>query len=144
MSASNHPSRSRHTASTAVRVAPPPRPSSINELVERAFTNLWDPTKDFKHWLRVAERSRNTGREYAAMGDLENAFVEYAKAATLILDKMPSHGEYAKRLNPTQKESLTLVCFLFFIFFFNTEITQARSRIVTRPRSHQADSHGTV
>ena len=119
MSSYNQPpgSRSRHTASTAIRVAPPSRPSSINELVERAFTNLWDPTKDFKHWLRVAERSRNTGREYADMGDLENAFVEYAKAATLILDKMPSHGEYSKRLNSAQKESLSLVCTAVFFKF---------------------------
>lgn len=43
------------------------------------------------------------------MGDLENAFVEYAKAATLILDRMPTHREYMTRLNPQQRDSLTAV-----------------------------------
>lgn len=92
-----------------MRMEPPSRPSSIPELANRAFTNLWDPSKDFKHWLRAAERCRNTGKDYIIMGDLENAFVEYARAATLILDKMPTHSEYMTRLNPQQRESLTLV-----------------------------------
>ena len=88
---------------------PPTRPSSAEELAQRALINIWDPNKDFKHWLRVAERCRNTGKDYVMMGDLENAFVEYVRAASLILDKMPLHKDYMTRLSAQQRESLTAV-----------------------------------
>ncbi|TDL27903.1 Mov34-domain-containing protein [Rickenella mellea] len=106
--ANTHNNSSRHPTTT---FAPPnrgQRPSSIAELAERALGGLWDPEKDFKHWLRVAERSRKSGKDAADAGDLESAFVHYAKAAALILDKMPSHREYMTRINGTQREALTM------------------------------------
>ena len=95
------------------------RPSSIPELAERAFGNLWDASKDLRHWLLVAERARDSGKEYTTKGDLENAFVQFARAAHLILDKIPQHKEYSARLNTQQKESLTLVCYYPVLAIYN-------------------------
>lgn len=88
------------------------RPASIQELADRAFefTKLWDPSTDFKFWLKTAERARHSAQEYETYGDIENAFVEYAKAATLILDKIPTHRDYHTRLDSTQRDTLVLVC----------------------------------
>ena len=84
------------------------RPASIVELAQRAEI-IWDPVKDFKFWLKFAERARHAGQAYDLQGDLENAFVEYAKAATLILDKIPTHKDYHTRLDSTQRETLISV-----------------------------------
>lgn len=84
------------------------RPASIQELAQRAEIT-WDPAKDFKYWLKFAERSRHAGQAYDLQGDFENAFVEYAKAATLILDKIPTHRDYQGRLDSTQRETLISV-----------------------------------
>lgn len=84
------------------------RPASIHELAQRAEI-IWDPTKDFKFWLKFAERARHAGQNYDLSNDLENAFVEYAKAATLILDKIPTHKEYQTRLDATQRDTLIIV-----------------------------------
>lgn len=84
------------------------RPASIQELAQRAEI-IWDPAKDFKFWLKYAERARHAGQSSDLEGDLENAFVEYAKAATLILDKIPTHRDYHTRLDATQRETLISV-----------------------------------
>lgn len=91
--------------------AGPSRPSSIQELAARAyqFTDTWDPSKELKHWLKVAENARHLGQDYDREKDIENAFVEYAKAATLILQKIPSHREFSQRLEPAQRETLSSV-----------------------------------
>ena len=41
---------------------------------------------------------------------MENAFVELAKAATLVLERLPEHPEYNAKLNTAQKHNLGLVC----------------------------------
>ena len=84
------------------------RPASIQELAQKAEI-IWDPAKDFKFWLKFAERARHAGQNYDLQGDLENAFVEYAKAATLILDKIPTHKDYHTRLDSTQRDTLITV-----------------------------------
>ena len=78
-----------------------------------------------KHWLRAAEKFRKAGRAYHEAGDLEAAFVESAKAATIILEKLPSHKEYFSLLTSTQRHNLGLVSpqyissrLPFFPFFF--------------------------
>ncbi|KAH8112815.1 hypothetical protein DFH11DRAFT_1511304 [Phellopilus nigrolimitatus] len=98
---------SRASTSAASASATPKRPASIQELAQRAEF-VWEPSKDFKFWLKVAEKSRHAGQDYDLYGDLENAFVEYAKAATLILDKIPTHRDYHTRLDPTQRETLIM------------------------------------
>ena len=94
------------------RADPSRRPATISELAERA--NIpWDESKGFKYHLKSAEKYRREGKEYARSGDMENAFVELAKAATLVLERLPEHPDYTARLNPNQRHNLGLVCPLF-------------------------------
>ncbi|KIK48623.1 hypothetical protein CY34DRAFT_798143 [Suillus luteus UH-Slu-Lm8-n1] len=95
------------------RPSPRPSPSSrrpltIAELSERALSNLWDPSKGLKQWLKKADGFRKAGRAYAEAGELEEAFMEYAKSATIILEKLPMHKEYYTLLSPTQRHNLGL------------------------------------
>lgn len=85
------------------------RPTTISELSERALDNLYDENKPLKHYLKVAERYRRDARDYSSKGDLENAFIYFARAATLVLDKLPTHREYYTLLNQTQRGNLNLV-----------------------------------
>jgi hypothetical protein len=87
------------------------RPPTIAELSERALDNLFDESKPLKHFLRIAEKYRKDAREYLSKGDLENAFIHFARAATLVLDKLPAHREYYTLLTPTQRSNLDLVRF---------------------------------
>lgn len=91
-------------------------PASIQELAERAEQlNVWETTRDFKQWLKAAERARHAGQSHDQSKDLENAFVEYARAATLILDKIPTHKEYYTRLDGVQRDTLLTVSSSFFV-----------------------------
>ncbi|KAL4062000.1 hypothetical protein J3A83DRAFT_4114245 [Scleroderma citrinum] len=84
------------------------RPFSIAELADRALYNLWDPSRSLKQWLKAADGFRRAGRSYVDTGDLEAAFVEFAKAATIILEKLPTHKEYYTLLSSTQRHNLGL------------------------------------
>ncbi|KIL63882.1 hypothetical protein M378DRAFT_33409, partial [Amanita muscaria Koide BX008] len=84
------------------------RPQTISELSERALENLYDETKPLKHFLRVAEKYRKDARDYISKGDLENAFINFARAATLVLDKLPTHRDYYTLLTTTQRSNLNL------------------------------------
>lgn len=86
------------------------RPCSIQELAQRAdISGIWDPSKDLKLWLKMAENARHSGQELDRAGELEDAFVEYTKAASLILEKIPSHRDYHARLDSTQRDTLIAV-----------------------------------
>ncbi|PPQ96322.1 hypothetical protein CVT26_005685 [Gymnopilus dilepis] len=85
------------------------RPASISELAKEAMGDLWDENKGFKHYLRVAEKYRREGKECAKRGDLEGAFVQLARAATLALEKLPLHRDYYGVLNESQRYNLSLV-----------------------------------
>ncbi|KAL4248590.1 peptidase M67C family protein [Abortiporus biennis] len=82
------------------------RPATIAELASQAQRHLWDPSKPLKHWLRTAERARKAAQTYQEAGDYESAFVEFAKAATLVLEKLPTHSEYKALLTPEQRSNL--------------------------------------
>ncbi|KAF9225041.1 hypothetical protein BS17DRAFT_779500 [Gyrodon lividus] len=84
------------------------RPYSIAELADRALDNLWDPSKGLKQWLKAADGFRKAGRTYHETSELEAAFVEFAKAATIILEKLPTHKEYYTLLTATQRHNLGL------------------------------------
>lgn len=99
---------SRASTSAASATTTPKRPASIQELAQRAEIK-WDSSRDFKYWLKVAEKARHAGQDYDLYGDLENAFVEYARAATLILDKIPTHRDFASRLTQEQRDTLITV-----------------------------------
>ncbi|KAL0945895.1 hypothetical protein HGRIS_012180 [Hohenbuehelia grisea] len=84
------------------------RPATIAELAERALGNPWDDGRELKYYLRTADRYSREGKESAKRGDLEAAFVEFARAATLVLEKLPSHRDYHTALTATQRHNLGL------------------------------------
>lgn len=88
---------------------PSRRPATIAELAQAALDNLWDERRDLKHYLRTAEKYRRDARKYINEGDLESAFIEFARAATLVLEKLPSHRDFHTLLNANQRHNLTLV-----------------------------------
>ena len=94
------------------------RPATIAELAAQAQENLWDPSKGLKPWLRTAEKSRRTAEALLQAKDYEGAFVEFAKAATIVLEKLPTHREYQTLLNTDQRHNLGMVsppsCALWF------------------------------
>ena len=91
------------------RLERPTRPATIAELADKSREELWDPNKHLKHWLRTAELARKSGKQYAENGDYERSFVQLARAATIILEKMPSHRDYNTLLTSSQKHNLILV-----------------------------------
>ncbi|KAJ7088887.1 hypothetical protein B0H15DRAFT_758000, partial [Mycena belliarum] len=86
------------------------RPATISELAAVAQS---DPDAspssnlELKHYLRRAETHRRAGQALAS--DLERAFIEYAQAATLIVEKIPSHRDFASGLTAEQRSNLTAV-----------------------------------
>ncbi|TFL07342.1 hypothetical protein BDV98DRAFT_557700 [Pterulicium gracile] len=84
------------------------RPSSILELAQLAQRDAYDLTKPLKHYLRLAEKHRAAARDALQREDLEAAFVEFAKAATLVLEKLPKHAEFKTLLNESQRANLDL------------------------------------
>jgi STAM-binding protein len=88
------------------------RPATIPELAERALLDLSDDKAKLKDYLRIAEKYRKEGKELAKQGDLEAAFVLLAKAATLVLERLPKHRDYTSLLNDEQQNNLALVCIL--------------------------------
>lgn len=102
----NHPDP--YSSNVPRQIRPSRRPATISELAERANTQ-WDESKGFKYHLKLAERYRREGKEHARAGDMENAFVQLAKAATLVLERLPEHPDYNAKLNATQRHNLGLV-----------------------------------
>ena len=87
------------------------RPATIAELADKSREDLWDPNKHLKHWLRTAELARKSGKQYAENGDYERSFVQLARAASIILEKMPTHKDYRSLLTESQRNNLVLVSF---------------------------------
>ena len=85
------------------------RPRTIAELAAIAHHNLWDPNRPLKHWLRTAEKARKVGNSYVDARDYEAAFIEFARAATIVLEKLPTHSEYHALLNADQRANLSAV-----------------------------------
>lgn len=86
------------------------RPASIAELAQAAEqASFWDPSKNIKVYLRKAQNYRADGQAYAEEGDLERAFIVYAKAAKMVLERIPTHRDYKTALNAEQRHYLGLV-----------------------------------
>ncbi|KAJ7187542.1 hypothetical protein GGX14DRAFT_383488 [Mycena pura] len=93
---------------------PAARPATISELAAaaKADPDAASPAKQpLKYYLRRAETHKSGGKALAhdAGLDLERAFIEYARAATLIVETIPSHRDYATELTEPQRENLTAV-----------------------------------
>jgi STAM-binding protein len=85
------------------------RPRSIAELAEMAKDSFGEGDFPFKTWLRIAENARRDAKSYQEQSDFESAFVEYAKAATVALEKIPAHPDYRAILTSTQRNNMSLV-----------------------------------
>ncbi|KAJ7924175.1 hypothetical protein B0H13DRAFT_1446988, partial [Mycena leptocephala] len=100
------------------------RPATIAELAAAASTSSNSSNADLKNLLRTAETHRRTSSVYMARTtggnggtdttvdvglDLERAFIEYARAATLIVETVPAHRDYSTSLNAVQRANLTAV-----------------------------------
>lgn len=110
------PYRNPNSASPNAVEAPPPsqlqaasRPHSIAELADFAKQSLGEDPRPFKSWLRIAETARRDAKSFHEQGDAESAFMEYAKAATIVLEKIPAHPEYRVLLSTTQRHNMGLV-----------------------------------
>jgi hypothetical protein len=90
------------------------RPASIAELAQRAKDDHYDDRRELKYHLRNAEKYRRTAKELVKAGDLEAAFVEFAKASTLVLEKIPTHRDYHGMLTSEQRRNLALVGIFFW------------------------------
>lgn len=99
-------SASAHGSSSSLGSGPP---KSIAELAAIAQHNLWDPKRPLKHWLRTAEKARKAGNSYVEDGNYEAAFIEFARAATIVLERLPTHSEYHALLNADQRANLGMV-----------------------------------
>jgi hypothetical protein len=91
------------------------RPATIAELAEKSCEDLCDPNKHLKHWLRTAELARKSGGQYAENGDYERSFIQFARAASIFLEKMPTHKDYHTLLTSSQRNNLALVSLYFFL-----------------------------
>ncbi|CAE6461682.1 unnamed protein product [Rhizoctonia solani] len=81
------------------------RPFSIAELAARSRPTGYDPSKSLKELLRIATADRKAGDAAKAEGDVESAFIYYAKASTLMVEELPGHPKYAE-LTATQKDAV--------------------------------------
>jgi STAM-binding protein len=86
-----------------------PRPHSIAELTEMAKDSLGEGDFPLKTWLQIAENARRDAQSYQEQGDFESAYVEYAKAATIALEKIPAHPDYLVLLSSNQRHTTSLV-----------------------------------
>ena len=91
---------------------PASRPHSIPELAEIARQSLGNDPRPVKTWLRTAENVRRDAKTFQEQGNLELAFVEYAKAGIIVLEKLPFHPEYRVLLNATQRHNMALVSYI--------------------------------
>jgi STAM-binding protein len=71
-----------------------------------------DP-RSFKAWLRIAENAKSDAKAFQVQDDLESAFVEYAKTATILLEMLPSHPDYSVLLSTTQRHDMGLMGYFY-------------------------------
>ncbi|KAF8157635.1 hypothetical protein K438DRAFT_1986426 [Mycena galopus ATCC 62051] len=106
-------------------MAPPTRPAMISELAAAAAESPPPPGRELKQYLRLAEAHRKAGVSLMARAtgtggggaggpgpeavtlNMERGFIEFARAATLIVETIPAHRDYATELNGEQKANLT-------------------------------------
>ncbi|KAJ7870998.1 hypothetical protein B0H14DRAFT_2345466, partial [Mycena olivaceomarginata] len=91
------------------------RPATIAETAAETAETAAPPGRDLKHYIRVAESHRKTGAAGGGGGaeavglDMEHAFIEYACAATLIVETIPTHRDYQAGLSAEPKRNLKAV-----------------------------------
>lgn len=89
----------------------PRRPATILELADKAREISWEGNTTLKHWLKAAEKHRNAGNTHVDRGEIEFGFVELARAATIVMEKVPAHKDYSTMLNASHRKNLGTVRF---------------------------------
>lgn len=101
--------------STPAQLQGTSRPHSIGELAGRVKRFLGEDSRPFNAWLRLAETARVNAKDFQEQGDFESAFVEFAKAASIVLEKIPEKRDYRVVFNQTQRHTLGLVSHFYLI-----------------------------
>ncbi|KAG8712368.1 hypothetical protein FRC11_000320 [Ceratobasidium sp. 423] len=81
------------------------RPFSIAELAARSRPTGYDVSMSLRDLLRMATAERKAGDTAKADGDIESAFIHYAKASTMMVEELPGHPKYSD-LTPAQKDAV--------------------------------------
>ncbi|KAK7052947.1 hypothetical protein VNI00_004267 [Paramarasmius palmivorus] len=84
------------------------RPSSIAELAQKARNHHLKENQPIKYYLKHAESNRREGMKLVDQGDLEGAFISFARTASLVLETLPTHAEYKTVLDEKQRTNLNL------------------------------------
>jgi hypothetical protein len=98
----------------AQRYTPDAYPASIDELARRLNdSDYYDKNRELKYHLLNVEDYRRSAEELVDFNDLANAYVQFGKAATLVIEKLPTHRDY-HFLTTEHRQSLAQVrvCFL--------------------------------
>ncbi|KAF9261238.1 hypothetical protein L218DRAFT_798275, partial [Marasmius fiardii PR-910] len=82
------------------------RPSSIVELAQKARSNPLRENQSLKYYVGNAESDVKEAFKCAEAGDLESAFVFFARAAPLLLETVPLHPDYKTALDSEQRGNL--------------------------------------
>ncbi|KAH7106868.1 Mov34-domain-containing protein [Auriculariales sp. MPI-PUGE-AT-0066] len=94
--------------STALTAAGQGRaPRSIAELGKAAQGFPYDGSKSLKEILITTSALKKAGDRHRDEGDLEAAFISYARAATIVLERIPSHVSY-QELTSVHRHNLNL------------------------------------
>ncbi|KAJ9100099.1 hypothetical protein QFC19_005779 [Naganishia cerealis] len=83
------------------------RPKSIAELTREANEGIhWNTRYPLKIWLTSVNKLRDKALEYQQAGRNDIAFILMARAATIIIQKLPTHPEYSKVYSQQDKVKL--------------------------------------
>lgn len=87
--------------------SPQKRPSSIDELVQRARDRPHNASRSLNLLVKDAEQYNKLAKVQHAQCNYEEAFVNYTKAATIILEELPQHRDNNILLSDTQKNDIS-------------------------------------
>ena len=84
-----------------------PRDRSLSTILERWRTSLLGR-------LRMAGSARRDAKSFQEQGDFESAFIDFTRAAMIVLQRIPSHPDY-RDLTLTQRNAMGLVSCLHLL-----------------------------
>lgn len=84
------------------------RPTTVKP-ADSNHDQLQDKARDLKSYLREAEKLRALATQCSIEGDLKNAYILLGNAASMALEKIPTHRDFAALLNPRQRDAVNLV-----------------------------------
>ncbi|CAE6358974.1 unnamed protein product [Rhizoctonia solani] len=82
-----------------------PRPLSVAELTERAKPTGYSAKRTFKTSLRIALDEISAGQSAKDTTNIEQAFIHFTKAHTLLTKQLPTHPRYSE-LEPHAQEAV--------------------------------------